>query len=92
MKYNKKECEKVYYQVLADWSRGVGFPPDGDIPNAPEGYREFLQDHPELRVKFGHKEEQQIECWNDDCKNLYSIRLTHCPKCGKFNSKRSSIR
>jgi hypothetical protein len=93
MKYNEEKCLKFYYQVLADWSRDVGVPPDDEhIPGAPEGFIDFLKDHPKLRIKYGHRTEQLVKCWN--CGTEYSIRDTHCPnpKCGKFNPKRSSIR
>ena len=80
-----------YYQVLADWSRGVGVPPDSDvIPGAPEGWIDFLKEHPNLRIKYGHKVVEQYKCWN--CGAEYPIRNVHCPVCKKFNPKRSSIR
>lgn len=85
--YYGKECEKFYYKVLAEWSRGEGPPPDSDFLYAPIGYIEFLEDHPELRVKIKRKEKLQIEC--QYCKRLYSVREAHCPypDCGKSNTK-----
>ena len=89
--YNEKKCEIFYWKVKSDLSRGVAPPPEGDFPGAPENFKQYLKDHPELQVKLQKTDTvQKIKCWN--CGKEYSIRDTHCPKCEKFNSKRSSIR
>lgn len=89
--YNEKKCEKFFWEVLADLIRGVAPPPDGDFPGAPENFKQFLKDHPELQAKFQAKGKVQMtKCWN--CEKEYSIRNSHCPYCRKFNKQRSSIR
>ena len=89
--YNEKECEKFLWKVLVDLIRGVAPPPDGDFPDAPENFKQYMMDHPELQAKLPKTSTAlMIKCWN--CEKEYPIRDAHCPFCGRFNSKRSSIR
>jgi hypothetical protein len=89
--YNEKKCEQFYWKVKGDLLRGVAPPPDGDFPDAPENFKQYMKDHPELQSRLQKSDiGQKVICWN--CEKEYPIRDIHCPFCGKFNSKRCSIR
>jgi Zn finger protein HypA/HybF involved in hydrogenase expression len=77
--------------MKADLNKGVAPPPDGDFPDAPENFKQYMKDHPELQATLKKSDTiHKIKCWN--CEKEYPIRDVHCPFCGKFNSKRSPIR
>jgi ribosomal protein L40E len=56
----------------------------GIFPNKPQGFMEWLKEHPELKIGLTKRKEVELKiCWN--CQHKYPIDHRKCPRCKKFN-------